>query len=208
MQIVEAQDHHLDHVLQVERQAFPSDEAVPRLVADLLLDATARPSLSLLAYEGALPVGHVLFTHARLTGASQEITARILAPLAVIPECQRRGSGVSLSSEAWSAWPRRASGSCSCWAIRITIRAAASNPPFRTGSWRRTPSSRKRPGWCARSMPVSSVRSVAGWPARRPWIGRNTGASRPMGAVVARCVSSIRCRQPRTHGIPGGIEGG
>ena len=96
MQIVEAREHHLDHVLQVERQAFPCDEAVPRLVADLLQDATARPSLSLLAYEGALPVGHVLFTHARLTGASQAIPARILAPLAVIPECQCRGIGREL----------------------------------------------------------------------------------------------------------------
>ena len=92
MRIVEAEERQRDHVMQVERHAFVGEE-VPRLVADLLQDSTARPSLSLLAYEGPRPVGHALFTKATLSGTSKDVPSRILAPLAVVPEFQRRGIG-------------------------------------------------------------------------------------------------------------------
>lgn len=79
MQIVEANEHQRSQVMGVERQAFMSDEE-PRLVADLLQDSTARPILSLLAFEGSSPVGHVLFTKATLSGGSTDVPSRILAP--------------------------------------------------------------------------------------------------------------------------------
>ena len=73
------------------------DEA--ELVKALLADPSAKPLLSLLAVEGDRPVGHVLFTHASLmksqhSGAQHPIA--LLAPLAVVPECQRRGIGRQL----------------------------------------------------------------------------------------------------------------
>lgn len=95
MQIVEATRHEYNHVMQVEHDAFGSDDE-PRLVADLLQDPTAKPSLSLLAYEEGRPVGHALFTRARLLESTDKVSSVILAPLAVITEFQRRGIGRAL----------------------------------------------------------------------------------------------------------------
>lgn len=95
MRIVVATEADLHAVLSVERAAFArEDEAA--LVADLLQDPSAQPSLSLLAFLQDKPVGHVLFTKAVLGGASREVPAAILAPLAVLPEFQRQGVGRAL----------------------------------------------------------------------------------------------------------------
>ena len=95
MRIVEARAIDADAVLSVERAAFArEDEAA--LVAALLKDPTAQPSLSLLALSENKAIGHVLFTHAVLAGASRDTPASILAPLAVDPEFQRQGVGRSL----------------------------------------------------------------------------------------------------------------
>lgn len=91
MLIAEASQEDVVRVLTVEREAFGgSDEA--DLVTALLNDPTARPLLSLLAWEGDEAVGHILFTKATLTGAD-DLTVSILAPLAVVPHAQRRGIG-------------------------------------------------------------------------------------------------------------------
>jgi putative acetyltransferase len=95
MRIVEASDAELDLVMHVERVAFARDEE-PRLVAELLRDPTAQPSLSLLAYEAERPVGHILFTKVALVGAPLNVSSSILAPLAVLPEFQRHGVGRAL----------------------------------------------------------------------------------------------------------------
>ena len=95
MRIVEASASDLDAVLSVERAAF-EDEEVVRLVRDLVDDSSARPWLSLLAWDGARPVGHIMFTAARLDGASRETVVSILAPLAVVPDAQRKGVGGGL----------------------------------------------------------------------------------------------------------------
>lgn len=84
-------DSDIDDLLQVERAAFGQD-AEAELVEDLLADPTARPLVSLLAFEGDRPVGHVLFTAAR----ADAVDAALLAPLAVIPEAQNRGIGGKL----------------------------------------------------------------------------------------------------------------
>lgn len=92
MRILEASASDLGSVLEVERLAFGEDD-VAELVRDLVDDPSARPLLSLLAWDGDLPVGHIMFTAARLPGAQDEVTVSILAPLAVVPGAQRAGIG-------------------------------------------------------------------------------------------------------------------
>ena len=91
MHIVEASDADLGDVLFVERSAFGGEEEA-ELVRDLLDDPSAVPALSLLAREAEKPVGHILFTGARLVGRD-DIPVAILAPLAVTPDAQRAGVG-------------------------------------------------------------------------------------------------------------------
>jgi putative acetyltransferase len=62
-------------------------------VKDLLDDPSARPLYSLLAFSDDRPVGHILFTAARLVGPQNDAAISILAPLAVIPEFQKQGVG-------------------------------------------------------------------------------------------------------------------
>lgn len=92
MRIVEASASDLADVLAVERAAF-GGEVEAGLVADLLEDPTARPLLSLLTRVNDRPVGHILFTALRLEGAAVDFRLAILAPLAVVPDTQRRGVG-------------------------------------------------------------------------------------------------------------------
>jgi putative acetyltransferase len=101
MQIVEAGPADADAVLGVERAAFARDDEA-ELVAALLRDPTAQPSLSLLARVANRPVGHVLFTKVVLAGAAREVPASILAPLAVLPAHQRQGVGRSLIEQGAS----------------------------------------------------------------------------------------------------------
>lgn len=84
----------MEDVLAVERAAFGSDEE-PDLVRDLLSDNSASPVLSLMALIGERPVGHILFTGVCLEPKTSEKLS-ILAPLAVVPDCQRRGIGGKL----------------------------------------------------------------------------------------------------------------
>lgn len=93
MEIREAGDSDLNNVLSVEKEAFGS-ETEANLVKDLLKDPSARPLLSLLAVaDNNRPVGHILFTAARLEGPRSDAAISILAPLAVIPKFQKQGVG-------------------------------------------------------------------------------------------------------------------
>lgn len=89
-----AQEADLDDVLFVEREAFGSDEE-SKLVRDLLADETAKPALSMLAYQKDQAVGHILFTNAWLE-PQVTLSISLLAPLAVIPEAQNQGIGGQL----------------------------------------------------------------------------------------------------------------
>lgn len=95
MDVREALDSDLDDVLSVERAAFGHDEEA-ELVRALLVDPTAKPLLSLLAFEDDRAVGHVLFTTAYLTETTDKVSISLLAPLAVIPDAQRQGVGGKL----------------------------------------------------------------------------------------------------------------
>ncbi|MFC1657216.1 GNAT family N-acetyltransferase [Candidatus Moduliflexota bacterium] len=94
MLIREALESDLDDVLAVESAAFGPEE-IPELVRDLTSDKSAEPLLSLLAVRDKRPVGHILFTKARLEPEAP-VALSILAPLAVVPDTQRRGTGGKL----------------------------------------------------------------------------------------------------------------
>lgn len=92
MNIREATVEDLDDVLEVERLAFGHDKEA-ELVNELLVDQTARPLISLLAYAGDRAVGHVLFSSASLIDSQNELKISLLAPLAVVPDMQGVGIG-------------------------------------------------------------------------------------------------------------------
>ncbi len=101
MQIRESTASDLDDVLRVEKQAFGEEEGpeIVQLVAALLDDPSAMPLLSLLAVQNDQVIGHVLFTKACFTKVEDSISARILAPLAVVPDAQGQGVGGQLIRE-------------------------------------------------------------------------------------------------------------
>jgi putative acetyltransferase len=96
MRITEASIVDLPAVLEVERAAFAGDEEVVTLVSDLMEDPTALPLLSLVAWDGDEAIGHALFTAVSVVGSLGDLTASILAPLAVVPAHQRAGVGALL----------------------------------------------------------------------------------------------------------------
>jgi putative acetyltransferase len=85
-------------IMQVEKLAFGYDKEA-KLVADLLKDPTAKPLLSLLAFHNNKAVGHILFTRVYLEGSTNQALVHILAPLAIIPESQKKGIGGMLIKE-------------------------------------------------------------------------------------------------------------
>jgi putative acetyltransferase len=69
--------------------------------ADLVgaLRNVASPQISLVAVENNRIVGHIFFSPVSVESAGDIFTALGLAPLAVLPECQRRGIGSRLIQE-------------------------------------------------------------------------------------------------------------
>jgi putative acetyltransferase len=69
--------------------------------ADLVdaLRTVASPQISLVAVENNRIVGHIFFSPVSVESAGDIFTALGLAPLAVLPECQKRGIGSRLVQE-------------------------------------------------------------------------------------------------------------
>ena len=91
-------DNDIPALCEVHRQAFGEVQGpeIVELVCALLEDTTAQPLLSLVAESGSGVAGHVLFTPVVINDAEVEVSAHILAPLAVLPGQQSRGIGGAL----------------------------------------------------------------------------------------------------------------
>jgi putative acetyltransferase len=91
--IRETSDADFSDILRVEGAAFDGGDEV-EFTRALLVDPSAKPLLSLLAFIDDQPAGHILFTAARLVNSGVGVS--FLAPLAVVPQFQRRAVGGSL----------------------------------------------------------------------------------------------------------------
>lgn len=88
-----------DAIMEVEKLAFGYDKEA-KLVAQLLSDETAKPFVSLLAFDSEQAIGHILFTRAYFSDKKEKSPMmHILAPLAVKPAYQRQGIGGMLINE-------------------------------------------------------------------------------------------------------------
>ncbi|MGF1613409.1 MAG: GNAT family N-acetyltransferase [Gammaproteobacteria bacterium] len=74
-------------------------EQIVQLIADLSVDASAQPVRSLVATLDDRLVGYILFTRARVDTAEREVSAALLAPLAVHPDFQSQPIGDQLVRE-------------------------------------------------------------------------------------------------------------
>ena len=90
-----------ESIQSVLSNAFGNEEGdvIVELVENLLNDSTAKPLLSLLAFENKKPVGYILFTKASIVPNKNKVSATILAPVGVIPEYQKKGIGSKLIKE-------------------------------------------------------------------------------------------------------------
>ncbi len=103
-EIREEQDGDAAGIRDVHRAAFGGTaEAV---LVDRLRDARL-VLVSLVAVEHGRIVGHVLFSELPVEGAARTVRAASLAPVAVLPDCQRRGIGSALIREGLAACAAR-----------------------------------------------------------------------------------------------------
>ena len=96
VQIRDEQPSDASDIQRVHREAFGGDVEV-RLV-DLLRERN-KALISLVAAIGQDIVGHILFSAVTITDAPPDIRAIGLAPVAVVPNFQRKGIGSSLIHE-------------------------------------------------------------------------------------------------------------
>ena len=86
-------------IVEVHKKGFGYDKEAG-LTAELLSDPTAEPAVSLLALRDGEAVGHILFTRCCIAGAEPDRPLfYLLAPLAVVPSCQKQGVGRLLIAE-------------------------------------------------------------------------------------------------------------
>ncbi|PKL39236.1 MAG: N-acetyltransferase [Spirochaetae bacterium HGW-Spirochaetae-1] len=98
IEIKESGVNDFNNIMEVEELAFGYDkEAI--LTASLLKDKTAKPILSLLAFDNYEAIGHILFTRVYIDEMINQPLLHILAPLAVKPDYQKQGIGGLLIME-------------------------------------------------------------------------------------------------------------
>jgi predicted N-acetyltransferase YhbS len=98
----------IDAIRRVHEDAFdrPENETVAQVACNLLADETARPLLSRVAEIRGNVVGHIIFSSVRIEG-NEELTACILAPLAVLKDYQKQGVGQKLIEHGLRALEER-----------------------------------------------------------------------------------------------------
>ncbi|MBS3750563.1 MAG: N-acetyltransferase [Anaerolineales bacterium] len=96
-------DTDLQAICNTVSAAFDESEheekEIANLVLDLLADPTTKPFLSLVAFAEETIVGYILFTKVHIMNSGQDVSASILAPLAVKPVYQNMGIGSLLVNE-------------------------------------------------------------------------------------------------------------
>ena len=92
-------------VYEVNKLAFKR-EAEAKLVNNLRKSSGFIPELSLVAEKDGEIVGHILFSKLKIKRDLGEVTALTLAPIAVLPECQKQGIGSLLIKEGLAACNR------------------------------------------------------------------------------------------------------
>jgi putative acetyltransferase len=86
-----------DAIRRVHEQAFAPSAVEARLVDALRVGGELVPELCLVAEETREVVGHIAYSRARLDSGHDVLA---LAPMAVVPERQRRGVGSALLRES------------------------------------------------------------------------------------------------------------
>jgi putative acetyltransferase len=96
-----AKESDRNEILNIHKHAFGKEKGpvISKLVDDLLDDETAKPILSLVAVNDDKLIGHILYTKAIVTQTELSVSAQILAPLAILPDAQKRGIGQKLINE-------------------------------------------------------------------------------------------------------------
>ncbi|ANY71748.1 GNAT family N-acetyltransferase [Paenibacillus ihbetae] len=88
----------IDSVHQLLLRAFGGeDEKI--LMERLRIDPAINPELSIVAEDNGIVIGHIMFSPATLNDGGTLYQVAALGPLAVLPECQRRGVGEQLIEE-------------------------------------------------------------------------------------------------------------
>lgn len=89
-------------ISEVNRSAFEGEEEV-ELISALRKSRYFIPELSLVAAEDDKIVGHILFSSIKIIKESEEVSVLSLAPMAVVPDHQKRGIGAKLVEQGLEA---------------------------------------------------------------------------------------------------------
>ena len=104
MSIRETKSKDLNSIRLVHEDAFgePEGKVVAQLACDIFVDESARPLLSLVVEDGGKIVGNIIFSSVKIEG-NDELSAYILAPLAVSKNYQQQGWGTKLINHGLEA---------------------------------------------------------------------------------------------------------
>jgi putative acetyltransferase len=102
LQIRESIESDSLEIENIHAKAFGKKEGpiIAKLVHDLFSDETAEPLLSLVAVENKNLIGHILYTKIKIAQTKESVSARILAPLAILPDFQKKDVGGQLIKES------------------------------------------------------------------------------------------------------------
>ncbi len=97
MNIRESRNTDINAIQDLHEEAFgePEGKVIAQLVGDIFEDETAKPLLSLIVEANDEIVGNIIFSSLNVEG-HPNVSAYILAPLAICSQYQRQGWGMKL----------------------------------------------------------------------------------------------------------------